>query len=312
MATAFHQRILALVRAQPLMVVELLAVVEPGLRALLLGGQWFARARDTNLRAIGLSEDDVDRLGDVVVTLHPADNPDGPPTIAVVVECQLRPDPEKLYSWVDYLAAVRREHRCMGRVLVLSPVDRVIPWAHRIFDAEPWLRPELVGREQMPWIADHGRALRQPELTVLSAVFHGPHEGGEQLVSATRLALRELPRYKRIEYLSLLGTVLSEDMMDEIQDSLFKEAQAAADEWFRGGSVFQRARREFLAIGREEGREEGLVQGRREGLALMLALRGLTPTPDQQARIDACADLSTLARWCERAKIVADSAALFD
>src|SRR5690606_25667466 len=146
----------------------------------------------------------------------------------------------------------------------LSPVDRVIPWAHRLFDVEPWLRPEIVGREQMPWIAELGRALRQPELTILSAVFHGPHEGGAELATATTLALRGLPKYKQVEYLSLLEEALPEDIMDQIQDTLFEEAQAAADEFFRRGAAFQRALR--------VGREEGLIQGRREGLALMLEL----------------------------------------
>ena|SRR5690554_416583 len=105
MPTLLHQRILALLRAQPLMIVELLALVEPELRALLHGRRWIARVRDTNLRAIGLSAADVDRLADFVITLHPADQPEGAPLIAVVVECQLRPDGEKLYSWVDYLCS---------------------------------------------------------------------------------------------------------------------------------------------------------------------------------------------------------------
>src|SRR5690606_16812391 len=123
--------------------------------------------------------------------------PDGDASIVLVIECQLGPDPEKLFAWVDYLAAARREHRCAGRLVVLSPVDPVIDWAHGLFAEEPWLRPRLIGRAQIPKIDDHGRALREPELAVLSAVFHGPHDGGRDVVLAAALALRTQVPYRR-------------------------------------------------------------------------------------------------------------------
>lgn len=199
-----HQRILALVRAQPLIIVELLASAEPELRARLLERSWVARVQDPNLRMTGLDGEDIDMVVDLVITLEATDQGKGPSKIAVVVECQLQPDREKLYAWAEYLAAVRSTHRCIGKVLVLSPVDAVFSWADDLFSAEPWFRPALVGREQMPRIDDRDRALREPELALLSAVFHGGHEGGASIVSAAALAIRELPASRQLEYLDML------------------------------------------------------------------------------------------------------------
>jgi hypothetical protein len=45
---------------------------------------------------------------------------------------------------------------------------------------------------------------------------------------------------------------------------------------------------------------------------LIFELRGLQPSPEQQASIDECADLDSLARWCERAKTARVVADIFD
>src|SRR5690554_2234810 len=121
----------------------------------------------------GLDGEDIDMVVDLVITLETTDEGKGPKKIAVVVECPLQPDGEKLYAWADYLAAVRSTHRCVGKVLVLCPIDAVFAWAHDLFNDEPWFRPALVGREQMPRIEEQDRALREPELAALSALFHG-------------------------------------------------------------------------------------------------------------------------------------------
>jgi len=96
--------------------------------------------------------------------------------------------------------------------------------------------------------------------------------------------------------------------------------KVAADEWMRTRGPYKIGHREGVAEGVaegvergiERGIERGMLAGRREALAMVLELRGLTPSADEQARIDACADLATLARWCERAKTATDTATLFD
>ncbi|MFO7562324.1 MAG: hypothetical protein R6X02_06745 [Enhygromyxa sp.] len=323
MPGSLHQRILALVCASPEVALILWSIVEP--EAVKLHGQkWIARSQDNNLRVRNLSEKDSHRLGDCVITLHPADDPDGRPKIVLVVECQLKPDERKIYSWAEYLAAARRLHRAIGRIVVMSPVDNVIVWAHGVFEDEPKQRPELVGREQVPRIDDLDRALRHPELAVLSAVFHGPHEDGAKIAVTAAQALRTLPEHVREEYFMLLEDALPEEMMPEIRKVTFEEAQASADEWMRGRGPYKIGHREGLAEGlaegrtegrtegREQGRTEGLLRGRRDALALALEIRGLVPSAAEQARIDDCKDIELIERWCERAKTAAAVADLFD
>lgn len=223
--TPLHQRILALFHARPLMIVELLASAEPELRARLRERPWVARVEDPNLRMTGLEGENVEVPVDLVITLEAGADGAGPTKIAVVVECPLQPDPDKLYAWADCLAAVRSTHRCIGKVLVLSPIDEVFAWAHDLFEGEPGFRPALVGREQMPRIEDLDRALREPELAVLSAIFHGGHEAGAKVVSAAAEALRELPEPRRSEALGVLEDVLPEGTLQEIRRVILDRAQ---------------------------------------------------------------------------------------
>jgi hypothetical protein len=205
-------------------------------------------------------------------------------------------------------------------VLVMSPVDNVIVWAHSAFNDEPKQRPELVGREHVPRIETLDQAIRQPALAVLSAAFHGRHPGGAKIAITAAQALRTLPEHVREEYYKLLAETLPEEMMPEIRKITFEEAQAAADEWMRGGATYQIGHREGLEEGREKGLEtglekgleKGLLRGRREALALVLELRGLVPTAAEYVHIDACNNPELIERWCERAKTAATVAALFD
>ena len=56
---------------------------------------------------------------------------------------------------------------------------------------------------------------------------------------------------------------------------------------------------------RQEGQLEGRLEGRlteaRAALRRVLVGRQLTPSPDDDARIDACTDLTILERWLDRA-----------
>ena len=60
--------------------------------------------------------------------------------------------------------------------------------------------------------------------------------------------------------------------------------------------------------GRKEGRDEGRLTQARVDLRRVLAVRDLTPSPTDEARIDACTDIATLERWHDQA-VVARTAA---
>jgi len=62
---------------------------------------------------------------------------------------------------------------------------------------------------------------------------------------------------------------------------------------------------QLIDKGRSEGRLEGQLEGRlaeaRAALRRVLVQRQLTPSKDEDARIEACTELTTLERWHERA-----------
>ncbi len=102
----------------------------------------------------------------------------------------------------------------------------------------------------------------------------------------------------------MLEDVLPEELMPEVRRIALEEAQQAADEWMRSRGPYR--------IGHREGREEGLLRGRRDALTWILEARGLTPSSAEQTRIDDCAEIRTLERWCARAKTATRVAELFD
>ncbi len=56
-----------------------------------------------------------------------------------------------------------------------------------------------------------------------------------------------------------------------------------------------------LAQGEARGLAQGEALGLRAGLRAVFASRGLRLTPEQEARLDACADVLTLSRWLAKA-----------
>ncbi len=68
-------------------------------------------------------------------------------------------------------------------------------------------------------------------------------------------------------------------------------------------------KQQLIDQGIEKGIEEGIERGQVEGqliatrasLRRVLVHRQLTPSKDEDARIDACTDLTTLKRWLDRA-----------
>jgi len=85
---ALHDRILELVAERPSLVLDLWAAADPEHRHLIELG-WIARAQPSSTRIIRHDGQDRPRRPDLVITLHPANDPDGDPKIVLIVECQL-------------------------------------------------------------------------------------------------------------------------------------------------------------------------------------------------------------------------------
>jgi hypothetical protein len=217
----------------------------------------------------------------------------------VVVEIQLGRDPRKVFALPVYQAVARSRYEVLCEVVVVAPdarlanaMRRPIPLGARsVFQAivvgPEELRPEL--------------ARRSPELAFLCALAHGSEEP-ELVLEAARL-FDELPGERGALLLELVLAALpagTRELLEVMMQSGQYEYKSA---YLRG--LLERGRTEGRVEGRVEGREEGRTEGRVEGtraaLLAVLAARGLAPSDEVRARIEACTDGELLQRWISRA-----------
>ncbi len=136
------------------------------------------------------------------------------------------------------------------------------------------------------------------------------------LVARTGRALEQFARWvmTRRPFDWLVRMVEFLPMSTSLQEELFKVLNLASDDpkvrarhrqMFRAYINVAPEARELL----DEARKVGLDEGRKEGqrievrkiLRRVLAGRQLPPSPEEEARIDACEDLATLERWVDQA-----------
>ena len=160
-------------------------------------------------------------------------------------------------------------------------------------------RPRLIGPEGIPQVTDLDRAVREPQLAVLSVVAHGGGEV-EAAVSIARAAVgavMQLPEEQRLLYSALIEKALSE----AARKALDMEPQIV--------KFFSDAQRRSYDLGKAEGENEGEAKGKAEGeakgkaeaLLMFLRRRGLVLTEQQRQQIVTCIDLAALDRWLDRA-----------
>jgi hypothetical protein len=231
------------------------------------------------------------------------------PVFGTIFEVQLGRDDRKHYTWPLYAVAARARYRCSFVVTAVTPDPAVARWACQPIDLGDGMmfRPRVMGPEVIPQVTDRDRALREPQLAVLSVVAHG---GGdvETAVSIARAAVHAvlpLPDDQRLLYSVLIEKALCEaarkalDMEPQIE-KFFTEAHRRS--YDRGKAEGQA---EGKAEGEAKGKAEGEAKGKAEALLVFLRGRGMAITDDQQRHIIACTDLATLDRWLVRLPSVA-------
>ena len=237
---------------------------------------------------------------DLLVVCFPADVPGATPQIVLPFECQLGRDPEKLYRYVEYLAAARRDHRCPGHTVVFSPDPGVRAYIERLFAGESHLCPVLVGKDAVPKELTRAQAIARPELATFCAIVHASLE----LARKAMVGARTIAAERGQANVRILLNCLEEDQVNELKktpeytETVDEWGSWTPGEWYRKTSGFTR--------GREEGREAGLHRA----LELVLSSRGLTPSAEQRASIEACKSFEVLERWINRATQVGSVAEL--
>lgn len=230
---------------------------------------------------------------------------DGRPVLSIIIEVQLEPDADKLFSWPVYAVVSRARFRCDAVVLVVTPKRRVARWAAkpRRIGAHNVFSPLVLGPDAIPAVTDPEVTRRTPELGVLSVMAHG--SGNVDL--AVRIAMAATAGLERVRDLDDL--VLYSDL---VHAALGKAARKAFQMIPPGYELQSELVRTWVERGEvkgfAKGRAEGELKGRAEGqqLAILAVLesRGLMVSEAQRARVLATHDVVELERWIRRAATV--------
>lgn len=271
--------------------------------------------RDGRLVAYSYVKDPREVQVDLMAVGHHADVPGRTPHIVTTFEVQLGLDHEKRFRLLEYIAAARRDYRCKGQSVLFSPDPKVLEEFRVMFADEPHFCPVLVGPSAVPMILTIADALERPAMATLSAIVHARSKLGPDIIETVVQSWRHLETPLWHADARILWNCTPQEVMNELSipiqldrmeaDLWDDDDDSEPSDWEKGTGLYQRAhgagREEGLEEGRREGRREGVVEGLRRSLNLVLAGRGLKPTPEQRAAIDACTSLESLERWVSRA-----------
>jgi hypothetical protein len=295
MPSPTHEAIIELFRRRPPLAKELLG------DALVIAPDATATVADSALSDPTM----VERSADLVLIFEGARA--GP--VCVIVETQLREDPDKRDAWWGYLVAARRRHRCPCVLAVVTPVRRVARWAREPIDlGHPGLvlTPLVIGPDDIPVVIDEQLAVHDPELAVLSALAHGRGKSSGDVARAAFAAVRPLDDERGRVYTDVVMASLG-----AVGRAIFEGLMGIENYEYQSDFA-----KRYYAKGKAEGKAEGQAEGEAKGKALaviaILETRGLSAPPEVRERIVACRDLPTLDRWLGRALTAATAAGVID
>ena len=247
-------------------------------------------------------------LTDLVPTEYRADAVvllvDGEPVFGVILEAQLREDPDKRFTWPLYAVSARARHRCPFVVLVVTADQGTARWAAQPVDlgaGTPW-RALVVGPEGIPVVTDVARAVREPHLAVLSLIAHGRDDDVDTAVAVATAATTgaaALPEPLRVLCFALIESSLS----DAARKSFAMLPQ--------GQRFFSENQRRWFAEGKAEGEAKGRADGLRGAVMAALVARSIRLTELGRSRLDGCSDPEILTRWLTRAVTAVSEAEIF-
>lgn len=228
-----------------------------------------------------------DRNADAVVKADADDTA----VLAVVVEVQLDPDPDKHYSWPFYVAGLRSQHRCPAIVLAVTLTEAVAEWCRTPFDlgGGNFFRPLVLAPSEVPVIDDEATARQRPELAVLSCVAHVRDPNAAARGRATLAAVRDLPGEKAAAYSDVVLVAYENGAR-----AIFEELMMSDHYEFQSDFA-----RKFAA------------KGQAKSLLAVLEARRLRVSNEARARILGCTDSEQLEAWVRAAVTVASVDELF-
>lgn len=274
MPKLIHEALVQLIRAAPHSVLRLLPS-SLGLDAL--------SATQIHITADELVDLNLAELrSDAVVVLGAPDAP----IAALITEAQTTPDASKRWTWPALAGGLWSRLRCPLAIVVFT-LDEAVAATYRQTIDLGWglikVTPIVIGPHNIPEITDLDEARMYPELAVLSAMAHGNSTGGEHIAFAALAAAQSLDNERKLFY------------PDFIRAALGPITRAAL-------KVLMHTSREriFICDEFQDAYDRGEAKGEAKILLKLLRLKGLSLSPEQQARIETCTDLGQLDTWAER------------
>jgi hypothetical protein len=278
MPSHLHEVLIEMFRDRPVLAAELLRgplqVSVPDFEGARLSAGELTDVAPTEYRA------------DAVVALH-----DRHRTVqAVVVEVQLRVDARKRRTWPAYVATLYARLDCPVVLLVVCPDQRVADWcAAPIVIGPPGsvLTPVALGPKQIPVLTDLGKARRNPQLAVLSAIAHGAQPQPTPIFKALFAAFDVIDHDHANLYADIVLTVLPAAARKHLEEFMSTTSHRYQSDF---------ARRYF-----SQGEVIGQARGEAKAVLAILDARGVEVPDDVRATIADCTDLAQLDVWVRRA-----------
>ncbi len=226
----------------------------------------------------------------------------------VVGEVQNKIDPIKRRRWLLAAAILHDETQRMGDVVVITASASVARWARKVAH----VRGPAGTRLQLTPVVVHlslrrAKALldpRAPQLALFAAWAmqhrHGP--AAARVVEAAFDLTDHLPPPLRQAQWRAIFDVLSDKMLSRL-----REAAMHPDRVTERPAV-RKTRLLLESIGEKRGLEQGRAETARGALLVVLSERGLGPTDEERAHIEACTDVAQLGLWLRRAVTAASVA----
>lgn len=283
MPSVLHELLIDLFRQRPQLVAELLPLVTdtplPEFDHARLESGDFPEIDPTEYRA------------DAVVVLANGTTPQ----LAAVVEVQLRPDPDKGWSWPVYLTTLRARLHCGTVLLVLCPSDKTAARCRRPIPVAPGftLTPIVIGPSDVPIVTDAQLATDNPELAILSALAHA--DAPERDAILTTLADNIVDAPNGDLYIDLVMAVLPQAARQFLENLMTAGTYKYKSDFAR--RYFEQGEAEGRAIGEAEGR----ARGEARALLAVLRSRGIALDESAVTRIGECTDIEQLDVWIGRA-----------
>jgi hypothetical protein len=287
MPSITHEGPLDLVRQHPEIALELIQ----GTAGITLPAQVAVSLAPTDMSAVV----PVQYLADMVVLI--SDEATGEPTLAVIIEPQLRDSETKRFSWPVYVVTARQINKCPAAVLIVLCPDpaeaakcrQVIRTGHPGFD----LAPVVIDSSGPPGHDSEDG----PYLTVFAASM-----GGIDLESEAG-ARRVLD--------AIASTEVSDADRSRLMTIMLRLASDAARHILEAMMTTSEYEKTLAERIHDQGMAEGEAKGEAKALLRLLAARGLAPSEAQRSLVASCTDSAQLDIWFDRAIKATTAAEVF-